>query len=146
MKPLICLRFLNALLICITVLCGKALFAGELEFTAGGDIISSSGKVSIGNGGGIYITTVAGDIYSLTIPTIVRDGRTHWTAGDLVDRKIVVDNEAKETSFTANIIDTALASPIPVRLSIAVTSAEKARITLRYESKESIVKFLSLDC
>jgi hypothetical protein len=118
--------------------------AGELKFTAGGDIVASSGKISVGHGGGITITTATGDAFSLTIPSIVRGGRTHWTAGDLAEQKVAVDTDAKETSFTANIVDSALTTPIPVRFGIALSPEGKARISLRYESKEPVEKLLSL--
>jgi len=118
--------------------------ANKLTFTAGGEIVAQSGKISVGNGGAISITTATGDMYSLNIPIGVKGGKTHWTAGDLDDRKVVVDADKKETAFTANIVDKALTTSIPVRFGTSLTPEGKARITMRYESKEPIDKLLSM--
>ncbi|HEY3330608.1 MAG TPA: sugar-binding protein [Capsulimonadaceae bacterium] len=118
--------------------------ASAATFTDGGIVSSPGGQISVGQGGAIAIMTATGDSYALTIPTIVRGGRTHWTAGDLIGRKVTVDAAKKETVFTATIEDAVLTEPIPIRYSIALTPEGKARITLAYESKEPITKLLSL--
>lgn len=116
----------------------------QLAYTDGGEISSAGGKITVGQGGGISISTATGDAYTLTIPTVVRGGKTHWTAGDLDDRKVVVDAPGKTTTFNARIVDAALEQPITVHFGIALTAEGKARITLAYDSAQPIDKLLSL--
>ncbi len=124
--------------------CAPAKTAG-LTFTDGGEVVGVGGRIAVSEGGDITISTASGDTYSLTVPTIVKGGKTFWTAGGLSNRALHVDDAKKETDFTATINDPALPAPIPIQYSLSLSPEGKARITLRYDSSEPISKLLGLD-
>ncbi len=130
--------------LCVIASATAPVSASPLTFTGAGSISGPGGTVSVGQGGGVTISTATGDSYTLTFPTIVRGGRTHWTAGDLADRHVVVDAATKTTTFTAKIEDGALAAAIPVSFGIALSPEGRARVTLRYDCPEPVGKTLSL--
>jgi hypothetical protein len=141
------MRRLVFLTILCAFLCLPTAWAGVeagVAFTEGGEIVGPSGKVSVGHGGGITITTATGDIYSLTIPTAVRSGGTLWNGGGLQDKRVDIDPATQLTTFSAKLVDKALAAPIPITFGIALSPQGKARISLRYGSPEPIEKLLSM--
>lgn len=84
-----------------------SIYAG-LTFTDGGEIVGSTGKVSIARDGGITITTETNDIYARTIPAAVRGGGTLWNSGGLQDKRVDFDPATQQTTFSAKLVDKVL--------------------------------------
>ena len=129
---------------CLILLLTRAASASDLTFTNSGQIVGPGGAISLAISGTVAISTTAGDTFTLSITSVVRGGKSYWSGGDLSDKKLSVDPAKKQTTFSATITDPALAAPIPVSFTIALTPEGKARVTLQYGGPEPVTKFLSL--
>lgn len=120
------------------------LSAASLKFTDGGDIVGVGGRISLSQSGEVSIATSTGDMFNLTVPVVVKGGKTHWNMNDLSNRSVKVDAAKKEAVFTGTVEDPALPTPLTVHYSVALLPEDKARISLRYDGTEPVSKYLGL--